>query len=144
MVEAVVLNVGESAAHALDFQYDETTKRPFDAVLASLAREIDHAGMKILHQIDPRQALAGIGYEIRGLRLLFFFHPTLVVRVMRANAAAMVEAPLKLVVAETADGTVTLRMADPAMAFARYGDADLTQLGKELSATCRGIVDASI
>ncbi len=56
----------------------------------------------------------------------------------------MVEAPLKLVVAEGADGIVTLRLADPATAFGRYGNPALAELGTELSATVRRIVHASI
>lgn len=66
------------------------------------------------------------------------------IRVISADVSAMVEAPLKLVVAEGADGIVTLRLADPATAFGRYGNPALAELGTELSATVRRIVHASI
>jgi hypothetical protein len=45
----------------------------------------------------------------------------------------MVEAPLKLVVTELQEGTVSIRMADPTTAFGRYGNSALASFGKELA-----------
>jgi uncharacterized protein (DUF302 family) len=78
-----------------------------------------------------------------GLRLLFFFHPKLVVRVVEMDWSAMLEAPLKLVVTELPDRTVSVRMADPAAAFGRYGNDALASFGKELAGTCQHIIAAS-
>ena len=56
-----------------------------------------------------------------GLRLIFFFHPNLVVRVLEVDWTAMVEAPLKFVVMELPEGTVSIRTADPITASAVMG-----------------------
>jgi hypothetical protein len=56
----------------------------------------------------------------------------------------MVEAPLKLVVTELPDGTVSIRMADPITAFGRYGSSALASFGRELAGTCRRIIAASV
>ncbi len=139
-----VLAFGAPGAAAEGFQYSRAGKRPFEDVLIALRAAIEAAGMRVLHEIDPQKALAGAGQTIDGSRLLFFFHPDLVVRVMRADWSAMVEAPLKLVVTELPDGTVSVRMADPALAFGRYGNAALAALGRELAAACETIIGASL
>jgi uncharacterized protein (DUF302 family) len=95
------------------FQTSHLSTRSFDEVLARLQKEIDHAGLKLLHEIDPQKALQGIGQSIGGSRLIFFLRPKLVVHVLEADCSAMVEAPLKLVVTELSDRTVSVRMADP-------------------------------
>ncbi len=138
------LDFGAVGAAAGAFQYAATSTRAFDDVLSSLATEIDRAGLRLLQEIDVRKALAGAGRLTGGFRLLFFFHPALVIRVISADVSAMVEAPLKLVVAESPDGTVSLRIAEPLTAFGRYGNPALVELGTELSATVRRIVAASI
>ncbi len=144
MAEQSSLTFGAVGAEAEAFQYATSSTRRFDEVLTSLVAEIERAGLRLLQEIDVQKALAGAGRSVDGFRLLFFFHPALVVRVISADVSAMVEAPLKLVVMESPDGTVSLRIAEPAAAFGRYGNAALTALGEELSATVRGIIQASI
>ena len=144
MTEHSRLEFGSIGAGAEAFQYAASSTRAFDDVLSSLATEIDRAGLKLLQEIDVQKALAGAGRSTGGFRLLFFFHPALVIRVISANVSAMVEAPLKLVVMENPNGSVSLRIAEPAAAFGRYNNPALTALGIELSATVRRIVNASL
>lgn len=138
------LQFGKPGTEAETFQFSHVSKRPFEDVLASLRREIDGAGMKVLHEIDPQGALQGFGQTIGGSRLVFFFHPNLLARLLQVDWSAIVEAPLKLAVMELPDGAVSIRMADPANAFARYGNPALTTFGQELAATCEQIVNASV
>ena len=126
------------------FQLTRTTSRPFQQVLDSIRNEISAAGMKVLHEIDPQAALQGFGHNIGGARLVFFFHPNLLHRLLETDWTAIVEAPPKLALLELPGGTVTLRMANPAGAFARYGNPALTAFGQELAATCERIMDASV
>ena len=126
------------------FQLVRTTARPFQQVLESVRNEIAAAGMKVLHEIDPQAALQGFGHTIGSARLVFFFHPDLLHRLLETDWTAIVEAPPKLALLELPDGTVSLRMANPAGAFARYGNPALTAFGQELAATCARIMDASV
>jgi uncharacterized protein (DUF302 family) len=144
MGSASAVTFGEPGRAAASFQSSHLSTRSFDEVIASLRKEIDRAGLKLLHEIDPQKALQGIGQLIGGSRLIFFFHPKLVVRVLEMDWSAMVEAPLKFVVTELPDRTVSVRMADPITAFGRYGNDALATLGKELAATCQDIVASSI
>ena len=126
------------------FQLVRTTSRPFQQVLESVRNEIGAAGMKILHEIDPQAALQGFGHTIGAARLVFFFHPDLLLRLLERDWTAIVEAPPKLALLELPDGTVSLRMANPDGDFARYGNPALTAFGRELAATCERIIDASV
>jgi uncharacterized protein (DUF302 family) len=144
MGSASTVSFGEPGTATASFQSSQLSTRSFDEVIARLRTEIDRAGLKLLHEIDPQKALQGIGQSIGGSRLIFFFHPKLVVRVQETDWSAMVEAPLKLVVTELPDRTVSVRMADPITAFARYGNEALVTLGKELAATCQNIIASSI
>ena len=141
---ASAVTFGEPGTAAASFQSSHLSRRSFDEVIARLRKEIDGAGLRLLHEIDPQKALQGIGQSIGGSRLIFFFHPKLVVRVLEMDWSAMVEAPLKLVVTELPDRTVSVRMADPIIAFGRYGNDELATLGKELAAKCQDIIVSSI
>lgn len=138
----MTLKFGEPGTAAEAFQLGRISKRGFEDVLSALRREIDGAGMKVLHEIDAQAALQSTGETIGGLRLVFFFHPKLVARLLQMDWTAMVEAPLKLAVVEQPDGTVAIRMADPAAAFARYGNPALAAFGQELAAACERVMSA--
>jgi uncharacterized protein (DUF302 family) len=144
MGSASAVTFGEPGTAPASFQSSHLSTRSFDEVIARLRKEIEGAGLKLLHEIDPQKALQGIGQLISGSRLIFFFHPKLVVRVLETDWSAMVEAPLKLVVTELPDRTVSVRIADPITAFGRYGNNALATLGKELAATCQDIIASSI
>jgi uncharacterized protein (DUF302 family) len=141
---ATTVTFGNPGTEAASFQSSQLSTRTFEDVLTRLRKEIEGAGLRVLSEIDPQKALQGIGRSTRGSRLIFFFHPELVVRVLETDWSAMVEAPLKLVVTELPEGTVSIRMADPIGAFGRYGNPALASFGKELAATCQRIIGASV
>ena len=134
---------GQPGTPAAEFQLDVTSRRPFPEVLAALRQAINEAGMKVLQEIDPQGALRSIDQVIGGARLLFFFHPQLLARLLSIDCSAIVEVPLKLAVLEMADGSISIRAADPAIALGRYGNPDLAGFGQELSAACDRIVRAA-
>ncbi len=134
---------GQPSTAAAEFQLEMTSKRAFPEVVDALRQAIDQAGMKVLQEIDPQGALRSIDQVIGGARLLFFFHPQLLARLLSIDYSAIVEAPLKLAVLEMPDGTVSIRAADPAIALGRYGNPALAGFGQELSAACGRILSAA-
>jgi uncharacterized protein (DUF302 family) len=126
------------------FQQSSETPAPFATVIEALRREIGTAGLWVLDEIDPQQVLLRAGHVIGPVRQILFFHPDLVVRLLRTDPCALLEAPLKFVVIELPGGVVSVRWLDPLIAFARYGHPELAYLGKELSLTCRRIVRSAL
>ncbi len=130
---------GEAIA---SFQLVRSSGLPFEEVLTRLRQAIEAAGLWVLHEIDPQKVLQRGGRDIGPARQILFFHPDLMVRLLRANPAALLEAPLKLAVMQPPDGAVTIRWHDPAAAFGRYGTPILAELGQDLAARCKQIVTA--
>lgn len=124
------------------FQHARITTLPFEDVLIRLRHAIEAAGLWVLHEIDPQKVLQRGGHDIGPARQILFFHPDLMVRLLQANPAALLEAPLKLAVMQQPDGTVTIRWHDPAVAFGRYGNPVLTDMGQDLASRCGQIVTA--
>lgn len=122
------------------FQRQRTCLLPFPEVAARLRAGIEAAGLWVLHEIDPQAILLRGGYEISPARQILFFHPRLMKRLLEADAAAILEVPLKFALLEEGVGT-GLRWLDPATTFARYGNDALAELGRELSQTCDRIAN---
>ena len=139
----MTLTFGTPSASVASFQLSVLVRSPFPAVLDALREAIDMAGMNLLHEIDPQGALRGAGQEMPAARLLFFFHRRLLARLLELDQSAIVEAPLKLAAMELPDGSVSIRIADPAVALGRYGNPALASFGEELSAACRAIAAAA-
>jgi len=112
----------------------------FEEVLSKLRFAIAQEQCWIIHEINPQQLLRKEGHEIRGARQLLFFHPRFMVKLLARDPRAVIEAPLKLVVWEQPDGSVTLTYHDPAARFAHY--LGLTELGEELRSVVIRIVES--
>ena len=101
----------------------------FEDTVAQLKSAIQAEELWLIHEIDPQLLMRRGGYAMLATRQLLFFHPRYLVQLLEKDPSALVEAPLKLVVMEMPDGTVTLQHPDVATAFARY--AGLEALGFE-------------
>jgi hypothetical protein len=77
------------------FQCDRLLTQSISEIVPRLKVSIESAGFWILHEIDPQGLLKRGGYEIRAARQILFFHPRFMARLLRADAAALIEAPLK-------------------------------------------------
>jgi len=111
----------------------------FEPTLARLKAAIEASGLWIIHQIDPQRLLAQGGYDVLPIRQILFFHPRFAARILELSPNGLMEAPLKLVVLERPDGTVSIFHPDVEPQFARY--PGLETLGTELSLLCRQIVE---
>jgi uncharacterized protein (DUF302 family) len=96
------------------------SRLPFEATLEALREAIQAEGLWVIQEIDPRKLLEKGGYAILPARQILFFHPRLVARILGAAPAALVEAPLKVVVMEHPDGAVSLHHPDGREAFRRH------------------------
>lgn len=124
------------------FQHERLIASPLADVVARLRSAIEAAGLWVLHEIDPQALLRKGGYAIPGARQILFFHPRLMVRLLEADSAAILEVPLKYALLEEA-GAVRLRWLDPKAAFAKYRNEELTEFGNELASTCLAIADTA-
>jgi uncharacterized protein (DUF302 family) len=137
------ISYGEPGETVTSFQHGIISAESFEAVIVRLRKGVEAAGLWVLHEIDPQAVLRRAGHAIGAGRQILFFHPDLMIRLLEADQAALLEVPLKFAVLELADGSVSVRWLDPASAFARYRNASLDKLGAELAATCERIATAA-
>ncbi|MGY3608182.1 DUF302 domain-containing protein [Bradyrhizobium sp. Leo121] len=124
------------------FQRLRTTSLAFDDVLEGLRLAIEAADILVLHEIDAQAVVQRSNYQIGPTRQILFFHPRFMARLLAADPSALLEVPLKFSVIAGSGGQVFVRWQDPECHFARYQNAELSQLGRELSATCERIAGA--
>ncbi|MGW1424506.1 DUF302 domain-containing protein [Bradyrhizobium manausense] len=120
------------------FQHVLATPLSFDGALEVVRAMLAERDLWIIHEIDPQMLLARSGYRIERTRQILFFHPRYMVRLLGADPSALLEAPLKIVVLESA-GAVTLRWSLPETLFEKYENEQLTRLSRELAAVYAAI-----
>jgi uncharacterized protein (DUF302 family) len=142
MTEPVLQAVAfsEPGSAAASFQRALSCTLPVEEVVTRLKKRIIAADLWVLHEINPQMLLHRGGYDIGPTRQILFFHPRLMSRLLAADSAALLEAPLKFAVIGFPVGRTELRWLDPGQAFARYGSPALAMLGEELAGVCEGIV----
>jgi uncharacterized protein (DUF302 family) len=112
----------------------------FEATVARLKQAITEADLWLISEVNPQALLERGGYAIQPARQLFFFHPRYLVRLLRADPAAAVEIPLKLLVLQMPDGSVTVRYNQVKELLSRYQGmselaAELTEISSKLVRT---------
>lgn len=142
--QAVKVSYARFGEAADAFQRARTCPLPVPDVVARLHEAIEASDLWVLHQIDPQMLLRNGGYAIGAARQILFFHPRLMARLLEADPAALLEAPLKFAVLELEAGSVMVRWIDPRGAFARYAHPALADLGGELAQICEAIVTAAL
>jgi uncharacterized protein (DUF302 family) len=144
MYQAMSVTYAPAGSRALDFQRVATTTMTFEEVLPRLRAGIEEAGLWLLHEVNPQELLMRGGFNIRPARQLLFFHPRFMARILHHDPSALLEAPLKVAVIEGPTGRTMIRWFDPAAAFGRYANNDLTELGEELAEMCRFVVQHAV
>jgi uncharacterized protein (DUF302 family) len=101
------------------YSVDETVSR-----LESLLKE---KGVKLFAVINHSGEAAAVGLEMHPTKLLIFGNPKAGTPIMVAAPSTALDLPLKILVAEGADGKILLSWNDPAWLEQRHGfPADLT------------------
>jgi uncharacterized protein (DUF302 family) len=77
-------------------------------------------------------AKKALNKKIPGNMVIGVFHPRFAVRMLQANVAAGIEAPLRFYITENDDKTATLTYRKPSSTFAPYKTRDLDMMAREL------------
>ncbi len=126
------------------FQHHRFSTLEFADLRKRLATSIEAAGLWVLQEVDAHALLQRDAYVIGGAVQILAFHPRFMARLLAADPAALLAAPLKFALLALPDGTVAISWADHAASFARYGRAALDELGHELAALSSAIVAAAL
>jgi uncharacterized protein (DUF302 family) len=102
-------DVDYAPASSPPFQSVVISVLDFEATVAILKQAVTEMDLWLINEVNPQMLLERGGYAIQPARQLFYFHPRYLVRLLGADPGALVEIPLKLVVLQMPDGSVTVR-----------------------------------
>lgn len=111
---------------------------PIDETTTRIKADIAAKGIRFFNEIDQSQLATGAKIELRPSRLLLFGNPPLGVQFLTSNALAGLDWPVRMLVAEDADGAVWVAWTDFAYIGRRYGIADrdaALKMASEVSAS---------
>jgi uncharacterized protein (DUF302 family) len=104
-----------------------TSRYSVDETVSRLEALLKEKGVKLFVVVDHSGEAAAAGLEMHPTKLLIFGSPKAGTPVMLAAPSAALDLPLKILVAEGADGKVLLSWNDPAWLEQRHGfPAELT------------------
>ena len=127
----LLTNVEYAKASSPPLQSVVVSVLDFEATVARLKEAITEMDLWLINEVNPQILLERGGYAIQPARQLFFFHPRYLVRLLGADPAALVEVPLKLVVLQMPDGSVTVRHNHVKELLSRY--RGMSELAGELA-----------
>ncbi len=96
----------------------------FDETVTRIKSDIAAKGIKFFDEIDQSQLGAGANIALRPSKLLIFGNPPLGVQFLTANAVAGLDWPVRMLVAQDADGSVWVAWTDFAFIQDRYALVD--------------------
>jgi uncharacterized protein (DUF302 family) len=115
----------------LDMRVERCTCR-YAELIQRLERAIEANSMRLVARASASVGAAERGVTIPGNAVLMVFRNDFAVRMLAANVAAGIEAPIRYYVTENGDGTATLSWRSPSAVFAPFRGADLAALAREL------------
>ena len=98
-----------------------TSNHSVDEVVARLETLLQEKGVKLFCVVDHSGEAKAAGLEMPTTKLLIFGNPKGGTPVMLAAPSAALDLPLKILVAEAADGKTLLSWNDPAWLQQRHG-----------------------
>lgn len=104
----------------------------FTELVQRLERAIEINRMTLVARASASAGAAARGITIPGNAVIMVFRNDFAVRMLAANVAAGIEAPIRYYVTENADGTATLSWQSPSAVFAPYRGAEIAALAREL------------
>jgi len=113
-----------------------------------LVDRLEHAikanGMIQIAKASASAAASARGVKIPGDAVLMVFRNDFAVRMLHADAAAGLDAPIPIHVFETANGKASLAYRRPSAVFKAYCNADLDLMARELDTIFDRIAGASV
>ncbi|MDP6568110.1 MAG: DUF302 domain-containing protein [Alphaproteobacteria bacterium] len=106
--------------------------KSFKVLFQALDAAVRKHRMGIVGRASASMGAARRGIEIPGNAVFGVYRNDFAVRMLRANVAAGIEAPLRFYLTEAADGTARLIYRLPSAVFKPYGNAELNAMAGEL------------
>jgi len=116
---------------------------PLDETVARIKADIAAKGIKFFDEIDQSQLGAGANIAIRPSKLLLFGNPPLGVQFLSSNPYSGLDWPVRMLVLQEADGSVSIAWTDFGYIANRYAITDRTAQFKMASEVAASIASSA-
>jgi uncharacterized protein (DUF302 family) len=114
-----------------------------DETIARLRADIAAKGIKFFTEIDQSQLAAGARITIRPSKLILFGNPPLGVQFLSSNPYAGLDWPVRMLVLEEADGSISVAWTDFSYIAGRYSISNRKAQFKMASEVAASIASAA-
>lgn len=124
-----------------------STTMTYKDLIGKMKPAIKSQKMGLVTQAGPTGAAKNRGIIIPGNRVFGVFNNKFAVRTISLSVNAMIEAPIRMYVTESADGTATLSYKTPSHVFSPYfaeGGPELEKIAAELDAIFAAIAAEAV
>lgn len=128
------MSVGTAMAHDPLNRVRVTSRFDFAGTVARLERAVAENGLAVVTRANAQNGARSLGIAVPGNQVWGIFAPRFAVRMLKVSTDAGIEAPLRVYLAEAADGGVTVAYIKPSAVFAPYASQDLDLMAGELDA----------
>jgi uncharacterized protein (DUF302 family) len=142
--KALVVALSPVPSTAQTARVTVTAPAPFAKVTEALEHAIAEEKMALVCHANAQRGAAARGVVIRGNQVLMVFRNDLAVRLLAADPAAGLEAPLRIYAYENPDGTTTVSFVPPTTVFAPYRHPEVQAVARELDPIVKAIVDRAV
>lgn len=133
-----------STVFAQEGRVTARSRAPFAKVAEALEQAISDQKMALVCHTDAQKGAGARGIAIKGNQVLMVFRNDFAVRLIAADPAAGLEAPMRIYVHENPDGTATVSYVPPSVALAPYTHPAVRAVAAELHAIFKAIVDRAL
>ena len=101
-------------------------------------------GFTVIVRVNHAAAAIKSGSTLRPTELLIFGNPVIGTQLMQSNQAVAIDLPLKVLIWEDENGTVTLSYNDPAWLKKRHGITDQDKVFTKIAGALNNFSDAAV
>jgi uncharacterized protein (DUF302 family) len=124
------------------YHLTKTTRRPFDAAIATVKGALADQGFGVLTEIDVRSTLANkLGVEFRPYKILGACNPSFAHRALQLEDKVGTMLPCNVVVQEK-DGVVEVSAVDPIASMQAIDNPALADIARQVRDRLAKVVDA--
>ena len=139
-VFAGALDAQEGMMKPPQFQVMVPSKYDFNDTVELLKSAIEGQNLMVISELDIQKMLRMVGVQRKGMKKIYFFHPSYMKRILEANRHATAEPPLKIDIMEMPNGRAMVRYIKPSHIFGQY--EGLEEISRELETLLVKLVES--
>ena len=126
----------------MDYYFSKTLKITFDEAVAKVTEELKKGGFGIITKIDVKETLKkNLNVDFRKYKILGACNPPFSYRALQVEDKIGLMMPCNVIVQELPGGKVEVAAINPVASMAAVNNPKLRDVGMEVSAKLKAVID---